>query len=130
MDDLEALRAVNQRYYEAFEAADLDAMSGVWERSGRALCTHPGWSMLRGWGPIAASFMALFQSPGSLQFVLTEVRPEVEGAVGWVSLDENLLGEDSGITVAAINLFTRHSDGWRMVAHHGAVVQATVGQMG
>lgn len=130
VDDLEALRAVNQRYYEAFEASDLDAMSEVWERSERALCTHPGWSMLRGWGHIAASFMALFQSPGTLQFVLTELQPVVQGDVGWVSLDENLLGDDSGITVAVINLFTRRRDGWQMVAHHGSVVQATVGQMG
>jgi ketosteroid isomerase-like protein len=130
VDDLQSLRAANQRYYEAFEASDLDAMSEVWERSDRALCTHPGWSMLRGWGHIASSFMALFQSPGALQFVLTEDRPVVEGDVGWISLDENLLGDDSGITVSAINLFVRHDSGWRMVAHHGSVVQATVGQMG
>jgi ketosteroid isomerase-like protein len=130
VDDLQSLRAANQRYYEAFEASDLDAMSEVWERSDRALCTHPGWSMLRGWGHIASSFMALFQSPGALQFVLTEDRPVIEGDVGWISLDENLLGDDSGITVSALNLFTRHDGGWRMVAHHGSVVQATVGQMG
>jgi hypothetical protein len=130
VDDLQSLRATNLRYYEAFEASDLDAMSEVWERSDRALCTHPGWSMLRGWGHIASSFMALFQSPGALQFVLTEDRPVIEGDVGWISLDENLLGDDSGITVSAINLFVRHGDAWRMVAHHGSVVQATVGQMG
>jgi hypothetical protein len=130
VDDLQGLRAANQRYYEAFEASDLDAMSEVWERSDRALCTHPGWSMLRGWGHIAASFMALFQTPGSLQFVLTEDRPVIVGDVGWISLDENLLGDDSGVTVSAINLFTRHGERWRMVAHHGSVVQATVGQMG
>jgi hypothetical protein len=130
VDDLESLRAANQRYYEAFEASDLDAMSAVWERSDRALCTHPGWSMLRGWGHIASSFMALFQSPGALQFVLTEDRPVIEGDVGWISLDENLLGDDSGITVSAINLFVRHGGTWRMVAHHGSVVQATIGQMG
>jgi ketosteroid isomerase-like protein len=130
VDDLQSLRAANQRYYEAFEASDLDAMSALWERSDRALCTHPGWSTLRGWGHIASSFMALFQSPGALQFVLTEARPVIVGDAGWVSLDENLLGDDSGVTVAAINLFVRHNGGWRMVAHHGSVVQAAVGQMG
>lgn len=127
MDDPDGLSAANQRYYEAFEASDLDAMSDLWERSERATCTHPGWSTLRGWSSIAASFMALFQSPGTLQFVITDLQPVVVGDVGWISLDENLLGDDSGITVAVLNLFTRGADGWRMVAHHGSVVQATVG---
>lgn len=126
MDDLESLAAANRAYYRAFEAADLDAMSDVWERSDRAVCTHPGWSMLRGWGQIAASFVALFRTPGRLQFLLTEDRVVVEGDVGWVALDENLLGDDSGVTVAALNLFVRHGQAWRMVGHHGSVVQATL----
>jgi hypothetical protein len=130
VDDVDELLAANQRYYAAFEATDLDAMSEVWERSPRAVCTHPGWSMLRGWGQISASFMALFQNPAALQFVLTEERPEIVGDMAWVSLDENLLGQDSGVTVSVINLFARAERGWRRVAHHGSVVQAAIGSMG
>jgi hypothetical protein len=37
-------------------------------------------------------------------------------------VDENLIGEDVGATVAAVNVF-RHIDGrWRMVLHHGSPV--------
>jgi SnoaL-like domain len=119
----------NRRYYEAFEAADLDAMSAVWERSPRATCTHPGWSTLRGWGQIASSFYALFEGGGDIQYVLTREQVLVVGDVGWVSLDENLLGDQGGVTVATINLFLRDGDGqpWRMVCHHGSVVQAALG---
>ena len=67
-------------------------MSALWERSDRATCTHPGWPTLRGWGPIAASFFALFQGPQDLQFVLTEERLQVQGDAGWATVDENLLG--------------------------------------
>ncbi len=130
MDDVEAVSIANQRYYAAFEASDLDSMSAVWERSPRAVCTHPGWSMLRGWGQVSASFMTLFQGSSTLQFVLTAERIEIEGDVAWVSLDENLLGDDAGVTVSVINLFTRGHDGWRMVAHHGSVVHAAIGSMG
>lgn len=88
------------------------------------VCTHPGWATLRGWGAVAASFFALFQSSQSLQFVLTEERIDVRGDVAWVSVDENLLGDQGGSTVAALNVFVRdpQDGGWRLVAHHGSVV--------
>jgi ketosteroid isomerase-like protein len=118
--------AANQAFYDAFEARDLDAMSDVWERSERATCTHPGWATLRGWGKVASSFFTLFTGPQRVQFVLTDAHVEVEGRVGWVSLDENLLGDQGGATVAALNTFCYDptTERWRLVAHHGSVVSA------
>jgi hypothetical protein len=117
----------------------MDAMSDLWERSPRSTCTHPGWATLRGWGPIAASFFALFQGPRQMQFVLTEERAHVVGAMAWVSVDENLLGDQSGATIAAVNIFVRvdgpHNeaptenegpDGWRIVCHHGSAVSHSI----
>lgn len=123
-DAAEAVLAVNRRYYEAFENRDLDAMSELWDRTDRALCTHPGWATLEGWGAVAASFFALFQSGQQLQFVLTRERATVVGDAAWVSLDENLLGDQGGVTVATINIFVKKRGGWRMTCHHGSVVQA------
>jgi len=123
----------NRRFYEAFEARDMDAMSDLWERSRSSTCTHPGWATLRGWGPIAASFFALFQGSHQMQFVLTEERAQVVGDLAWVSLDENLLGDQSGATIAAVNIFSRagrvgSGDGseWRMVCHHGSIVNHSI----
>lgn len=120
--------AANRRYYEAFEAADFDAMSSLWERSDRALCTHPGWATLRGWSQVAASFFALFQQPTPTQFVLTREHTAVAGDVAWLSLDENLLGEQGGVTVATVNIFVRDAatGEWAMVCHHGSAVHASV----
>lgn len=122
--DVDAVLAANRRYYEAFETRDMDAMSDVWERSEMTVCTHPGWARLEGWGPVAASFFALFQNGSQLQFVLTRETANVVGDAAWVTLDENLLGDQGGVTVATVNLFVRGADGWRMVGHHGSVVQA------
>lgn len=126
VDAATELREANRAFYEAFEARDLDAMSAVWERSERALCTHPGWATLQGWGAVASSFFALFQNVQSLQFVLTEERVQVQDGVGWVAVDENLLGDQGGSTVAAVNVFVRDGDSrWRLVCHHGSLVSAS-----
>ena len=120
----ERVREANRAFYEAFESRDLDAMSELWEHSDRVLCTHPGWGTLRGWPAVASSFFALFQGRGQLQFLLTGEHVAVEGDVAWVSVEENLLGDQGGATVAALNLFARHGGAWRVLAHHGSSVLA------
>ncbi len=129
MEAVDDVTRVNRRYYDAFETADLDAMSALWERSPRVTCTHPGWSTLRGWRQVASSFYALFARGAANQFVLTREQAMVVGDMAWMSVDENLLGDQGGVTVATVNIFVRDGDGWpwRMVCHHGSVVQAAVG---
>jgi hypothetical protein len=67
-----------------------------------------------------------------MQFVLTEERVHVVGDMAWVSVDENLLGDQSGATIAAVNIFVRSDGlaratvGWRLVCHHGSVVNHSI----
>ncbi len=125
-DSAAEVRAANDAFYEAFELRDLDRMSDTWEHSDAASCTHPGWATLHGWGAVAASWYALFTNGQRLQFIVTGERVVVEGDVGWVSCDENVLGDGAGVgsTVAALNVFRRTSHGWKLVAHHGSGVAA------
>ena len=123
-----AVLAANQAFYEAFEARDLDAMSDLWAHEDRVLCVHPGWTELRGWGAVAASWAALFGGPQHLQFIVTRERVVLAGDVAWVSCDENLLSGDGSATVASLNLFARDGTGaWRMLAHHGSPVVSGAG---
>jgi ketosteroid isomerase-like protein len=117
------VRAANRRFYDAFEARDLEAMSDVWEHADRVSCTHPGWRTLHGWGAVAGSWFALFGGPQPLQFILTDERVAVAGDAAWVTVDENLIASDGSGTVAAVNVFVRADGGWRLVAHHGSAVQ-------
>lgn len=119
--DVDEVLAANRAFYEAFEAADMDAMSDLWEHSDRVVCTHPGWRALHGWAAVSASFFALFQQEAT-QFILTGERVEVAGELAWVTVEENVLGPDAGDAVSALNLFARTADGWSLVAHHGAAV--------
>ncbi len=122
--ELEGVLEANQAFYDAFEARDIDAMSEVWEHTDRVVCTHPGWGTLRGWGAIAGSWYTLFDNNEHLQFIVTNARPEIDGDIGWVVCDENILGGGGGGgTVAALNLFAKQAGGrWRMIAHHGSPV--------
>jgi len=132
-DDAETVRAANAAFYSAFEAGDLDAMADVWEHSDRIAVTHPGWPTLRGWPSVAGSGDAIFRNTPYIQFVLTGDEVAVVGDVAWVTLDENILQttggaaesqELSGARIAAVNVFVRARDGWRMVLHHGSPVSA------
>jgi ketosteroid isomerase-like protein len=132
--DEEGVRAANAAFYAAFEARDLDAMAEVWEHSDRVAVTHPGWPLLRGWARVAGSWDAIFANTAFFQFLLAGETVAVQGDVGWVTLDENILqaggsrdgGEDLaelvGSRVAAVNVFARTGGRWRMVLHHGSPV--------
>lgn len=126
-DDVDALLAANRAFYAAFEARDLDAMSGLWEHSDRVACTHPGWATLRGWGAVSASWFALFRGPQTLQFILTNEQANVAGDTAWVTVDENLISDQGGSTVASVNVFVRDGAGWRVVVHHGSPVMGATG---
>lgn len=118
-----AVLEVNQSFYDAFEASDLNAMSDLWVHDDRVLCVHPGWSALRGWAAVASSWAVMFDGPQHIQFIVTDEHVSISGDTAWVSCDENLLTAGASATVNALNIFERSEGGdWRMVAHHGAPV--------
>ena len=114
--------AANQRFYDAHEERDIEAMSAVWEHSDRAVCTHPGWPILRTWPVVQASWRQILAGPGRNQFILTNEAVSVVGDVAWVTLDENLVDRAATGTIAATNVFALGADGWRLVLHHGSPV--------
>jgi ketosteroid isomerase-like protein len=121
------VRFANAAFYRAFDDADFDAMSDCWEHDDHVTCVHPGWPALRGWSRVGASWAALFDGGSPLQFILTDETVLVRGDVAMVSLDENILGGSTSNTVAALNVFVRAADGWKLVAHHGSPVMARPG---
>lgn len=121
-DDLQAITAANQRFYDAHEARDIALMEAAWERSDRVVCVHPGWPMLRGYELVTESWRRIFAGPGRNQFILTNLAVVVEGDVGWVTVDENLMDQAQTGTIAATNMFVRADDHWLILLHHGSPV--------
>ena len=124
--------AANQAFYDAHEAADLEAMGASWEHSERVVCVHPGWPILRGWEHVRGSWERIFSGPARNQFILTNVAVSIDGDTAMVTLEENLLASGPGMTgtgaIAATNIFVRDrrpdSTGWLLIAHHGSPVMS------
>jgi hypothetical protein len=78
---------------------------------------------LRGWGAIVGSWYTLFDNNEHLQFIVTNARAEIQGDIGWVVCDENILGGAGGGTVETLNLFAKQPGGrWRMIGHHASPI--------
>lgn len=126
MDTLELLLIQNARFYEAFEQADLDAMTAVWSHDAQVRCIHPGWGAATGWESVRKSWESIFSGGTTLRFSLRNVDARVCGTVGVVSLLEEIVlaGEvvQQSIQAAATNLFAFEAGEWRMIVHHSSPV--------
>jgi len=118
----EAVLAANASFYEAHEANDLSVMEQLWERSERVTCIHPGWPIVRGWHDVIETWRRIFAGPQQLQFILTNIEVVIEGDVGVVTLDENLVDSGHTATIACTNVFVRLGGQWLMILHHGSGV--------
>ena len=86
-DEAEVLQ-VNQRFYDAIETADLDAMHDIWlagPDAPSAQCVHPGWTPLHGRDAVLRSWAVIMAGTTYIQFVLTDVRVSMTGDVAMVS---------------------------------------------
>ena len=123
-EDIESVKAANQRFYDAFGALDIEAMEAAWEPSDRALCVHPGWQALVGWDHIKASWQGIFDNATLMHFNVQYVNVVAESDCAWVTCVENitsvLQGRASNFGILATNIFVRTPQGWRMTAHHGS----------
>ncbi|MEC9269717.1 MAG: nuclear transport factor 2 family protein [Actinomycetota bacterium] len=119
MTDTSTLATANQSFYSLFEGRDLQGMGDLWVNSEEAWCTHPGWPTLFGWEAIRTSFQRIFSGPAPPQFLTSNLRFHGVDNVGWVFVEENLLGASLS-AVAAVNVFTRTDGEWRMVGHQAA----------
>jgi ketosteroid isomerase-like protein len=125
--DLEAVTAVNQAFYEAFETADVEQMSAVWDDAepDDVVCVHPGWSALRGRRQVLRSWSAVMAGTDYVQIVLSDVCVSVAGDTAVVSCTENVLTsvtDMNGGAIVATNVFRRRPGGWRLQVHHGSPV--------
>ncbi len=126
--DILSLRDANQRFYDAFGSLDMAQMDSVWEQSDRALCVHPGWQPIVGWGDIRRSWQGIFNGAALMHFNIHYVNIAVEGNCGFVTCIESITsvveGQAQGFGVLATNIFVRtgpDSDPqWLVIAHHAS----------
>ena len=120
------VRKANESFYRAFESRDVREMEKVWAAGDNIQCGHPGWRVLRGWNAVMESWRCIFENSPAIRFNLTDVSIEIRGALGWVTLYENLNssveGQNLSATILTTNIFEKGAEGWRMILHHGSAV--------
>jgi ketosteroid isomerase-like protein len=124
-DQEAAILQANERFYEAFEQLDIEAMSAVWLHSDRARCIHPGWRTLCGWPAIKESWMAIFSNTEEIKFTITDVMVNPSDRMAWVSCVENIIDSSDAIPIVsaieATNIFEQVGSEWLMVQHHASM---------
>lgn len=122
----EAVKTANARFYTVLGSANIDLMDTVWLHSDDTTCLHPGWTLLRGWLKVRASWHGIFQNQGTFRVWPSEVEVLVAGDMAWVICIENIdvgeQGEVLGMLIQtqATNIFRYTAGAWRMVHHHAA----------
>ena len=129
--------AVNEAFYGAVEAGDLDRLTELCSVERDLVCVHPGVAAIHGTGAVLRSWAMVMASTDYIQFFLTGVQVSVQGDVAVVTCTENILtaGEERrgaegaafrGGKAQAMNVFTREKAGWRMWIHQASPVGSDV----
>lgn len=116
----------NEKFYNAFNSRDLELMKDVWLEVPSATCLHPGWHLLKGYGPIIQSWDNIFQSGGNQDIKLSDVEVTASQDLAWVSCRENLFSiTASGVQLSGIhatNVFRLTNGAWKMLLHHASTI--------
>lgn len=114
-------------FYEAFEAADLDAMMEVWAEDEEIVCVHPGGPRLAGFEQVRGSWAEIFGSGQRLKVHISNQVVLSGMMLAIHSVHENILlqGESrSRAPITTTNVYLRTGKGWRMILHHGSPAPA------
>lgn len=117
-----------QAFYDALEAADLEALMALWADDEQVVCIHPGGPRLVGLDAIRASWKELFDN-GPLRIRPVAVRA-IEGVMVAIhNLVEQVLvtanRNSQVVEVTATNVYLKGPQGWKMVLHHASPAMET-----
>jgi len=118
------VKAVNEKFYRAFEALDIVEMEEVWLTEEHVKCIHPGWNVVAGWSKVRESWEGIFITTQAIHITLTDIEVRLYNNIAWVNLTENVISmtgdEKYGGTLVATNLYENVDEEWKMILHHAS----------
>lgn len=114
---------IEQAFYEALEAADLDALMELWADDEQVVCIHPGGPRVEGYHDVRESWREIFGN-GALQIRAVPVHRISGGMIAVHNVIEQVVMSGRGgqeiVQVNATNVYHKGPSGWRLVLHHAS----------
>jgi ketosteroid isomerase-like protein len=119
--------AANRRFYDAFEALDMERMTACWASRADVACLHPGGPWQRGWEEVREGWEAIMANTGYIEFEIADAAVALMDPVAVVTCTERITSSAGGASaaiaeVAATNVFVLDGAGWGLVLHHASPV--------
>jgi ketosteroid isomerase-like protein len=119
--------AANRRFYDAFEALDIEWMEACWAPREDIACLHPGGPWQHGPQEVREGWEAIMANTGYIEFEIADACVAVVDPVAWVTCTERITsaggeGARTVAEIAATNLFLLGASGWRIALHHASPV--------
>src|ERR1700712_369428 len=114
---------IEQQFYEALQAGDIERLMAVWSDDEEIFCVHPAGPRVVGAGAIRAAFEVIFSS-GVVSVKPEKVRRLQTHACAVHSVIETIelrAGDDvQSAWLLATNVYVKTAQGWRLVSHHAS----------
>jgi ketosteroid isomerase-like protein len=114
---------IEQQFYEAMQAGDIERLMAVWSDDEEIFCVHPAGPRVVGAGAIRAAFEIVFAS-GVVNVRPEKVRRLQTHACAVHSVVENIELRAGDATesawLLATNVYVKTAQGWRLVSHHAS----------
>lgn len=112
-------------FYEAFNNADMEKMSGNWMRTDEASMDNPVGGIKRGWEEIKSVYERIFKGPASVHVEFYDYTIHEAGELFYAVGRERGVLRISGATVdlaiRTSRIYRLSGGRWQQVHHHGSI---------
>ena len=117
--------AALSEFYEAFNGADIEKMSGNWMRTPEAAMDNPLGGIKRGWDEIRPVYERIFSGPASVYVEFYDYTihegTDLFYAVGRERGEFRLNGITIELAIRTSRIYRRAGGSWLQVHHHGSI---------
>lgn len=120
---LDTLEQAERAFYDAFEAADLEAMMAAWSLDHDIVCIHPHGPRLVGPVEVREGWRQILGHSPRMTFSISELNTIQGDDLAVRLVTENILMDDEARTefiVLATNVYRRSAEGWHLILHHAS----------
>lgn len=121
MSDTASVLFVNDAFYDAFRAQDIETMEQLWSQRVPVTCIHPGWQPLSGRDDVMDSWEGILSGDGAPEVFCLEPTAHILGETAFVICYEQI---GNGVLVAT-NIFVKEGSDWRLIHHQAGPCNAS-----